>query len=120
MSKQVTLHMDEFGQQALERFARRGTASDAAAVRTACLYYLADRKSGRAAWRVPRLAADGRSVQSLRVGVDDATWAALAEEAEHQGVTPEILAVHAVLYFLADLDSGRIAGLLEGALEDTE
>jgi hypothetical protein len=120
MSKHVTLHLDEFGQQALERFARPGTASDAAAVRTACLYYIADRKSGRAAWRVPRFAANSSSAKSLKVGVDDATWTALAEEAKEQGVTPEILAVHAMLYFLADLDSGRIAELLEGALEDTE
>jgi hypothetical protein len=120
MSKQVTLHLDEFGQQALGRFARRETALDAAAVRTACLYYLADRKSERTAWRVPRLATEAPRAKGVKVRLDHATWAALAEEAEHQGVAPEILAGHAVLYFLADLDSGRIAGLLEDALENAE
>jgi hypothetical protein len=52
--------------------------------------------------------------------LDDATWRALAEEAQRQSVRAETLAVHAVLYFLADLDSGRLAGLLEDALEDAD
>jgi hypothetical protein len=120
MSKHVTLHLDEFGQEALGRSARRGTASYAAAVDTACVYYLADRKSERPAWRVPSLAADAGGAQGVKVDLDHATWTALAEEAEQQGVTPDVLAVHAVLYFLADLESGRIAGLLEDALMGTE
>jgi hypothetical protein len=56
----------------------------------------------------------------LRVRLDDATWNALTAEARAQGVTVEELALHALMYFLADLDSGRAAGRLEGALEELE
>jgi hypothetical protein len=120
MSKRVTLHLDEFGRQALERVTGPGTGSDGAVVGPAALYYLADRKSGRAALRVPSIAADARHGHGLEVSLDDATWAAVAEEAERQGVRPETLAAHAVLYFLADLDSRRISGLLEDALDENE
>jgi hypothetical protein len=121
MSKDVTLHLDEFGQRALARFARGRRGSAAAAVRTASLYYLADRDSERPAWRVPRFDKGKREEQpTLRVRLDDDTWRALDEEAGRQGVTADALAVHAVLYFLADLDSGRLADLLEEALEDAD
>ena len=48
---------------------------------------------------------------------DDETWVALEAEAEEQGVTPEALAVHALLYLLADLDSGRVGDRLEQELD---
>jgi hypothetical protein len=118
MSKDVTLHLDEFGQRALARFARGRPGSAAAAVRTASLYYLADRDSERAAWRVPRFDRDAAGKPTLRVKLDEDTWRALDEEAGRQGVTADALAVHAVLYFVADLDSGRLADLLGEALEE--
>jgi hypothetical protein len=120
MTRDVTLHLDEFGQRAFERFTTRRRGSSDAAVRTACLYYLADRESGRPAWRAPRFAPEPPVGSSLHVRLDGATWAALAEEARNQGITVEDLALHAVVYFLADLDSGRLAGLLGGALEQLE
>jgi hypothetical protein len=116
LTKDLTLALGEFGQRGLERFARGRTRSADAAVRTAVLYYLSDRDSGRAAWRVPDLGAHESGPQPLNVRLDDATWAALEEEAERQGVTPEALAVHATLYFVADLDSGRLAEALAEAL----
>jgi hypothetical protein len=57
---------------------------------------------------------------TLRVRLDEDTWKALDEEAARQGVSADTLAVHAVLYFLADLDSGRLADLLGKALEESE
>jgi hypothetical protein len=120
MTKDVTLHLDEFGQRALERLTTPDTGSAGAAVRTACLYYLADRDSGRKAWRASSIGADPPVGSTLHIELDDATWGALAEEAYQQGVTVERLAMHAVLYYLADLDSGRMAGLLEEALDESE
>ena len=117
MTRNVTLHLDEFGQQSLDRLTKEGEGSPAAAFRTAALYYLADRDSGRPAWRAPRFrSTKGPSGQGLRVVFDDDTWAALAEEADRQNVETEELAVHALLYFLADFDSGRISDILEKAL----
>jgi hypothetical protein len=44
----------------------------------------------------------------VRVPLDDFGAHALREEAARQGVPVEQLAAHAVSYYLADLDSGRI------------
>jgi hypothetical protein len=120
MTKHVTLHIDEFGQHALERFSRDGKGSPAKAMRMAALYYLADRGTERPAWRVPHLAPGSEPGQSLPVEFDEDTWRALSSEAEQQGVAPEVLALHAVLYLLADIDSGRVAGMLEDALDGAE
>jgi hypothetical protein len=119
MTRNVTLHLDEFGQQSLDRLTHEGEGSPAAAFRTAALYYLADRDAGRPAWRAPRFRGSKRpSGEGLRVVFDDDTWAALAEEAGRQSVETEELAVHALLYFLADFDSGRISHILEKALDE--
>jgi predicted DNA-binding ribbon-helix-helix protein len=120
MTKDVKLHLDEFGQRAVERLITHGRRSADAAVRTACLYYLADRDSGRPAWPAPRFAPEPPLGSTLDVRLDDATWEALSGEARHQAVTVEQLVLHAVMYYLADLDSGRLAGLLKGALDELE
>ena len=44
----------------------------------------------------------------LAVPLDEFGAQALSEEAARQGVPVEQLAAHAVSYYLADLDSGRI------------
>ena len=120
MTRNVKLHLDEFGQQSLDRFVARGDGNPAGALRTAVLYYLSDSESQRPAWRAPRFRSRGVPDPGLKVAFDDETWAALEEEARRQGIEPEDLAVHALLYFLADLDSGRLADLLEDVLSDTE
>ena len=120
MTRNVTLHLDEFGQESLDRLTKEGESSPAGAFRTAVLYYLGARESGRPAWRAPRFRSGNPSGQGLRVVFDDDTWAALAEEADRQNVETEELAVHALLFFLADFDSGRISDILEKALEKDE
>jgi hypothetical protein len=45
----------------------------------------------------------------LTLNLDHFSWSAIAEEAHKLGVSAEELARFAVLYYLADLDSGRIA-----------
>ena len=120
MTRNVTLHLDTFGQESLDRLMHEGEGSPASAFRTAALYYLADRDSGRPAWRAPRFQSKRPSGEGLRVVFDDDTWAALGDEAGRQNVETAELAVHALLYFLADLDSGRLAEILEKTLEDSE
>jgi hypothetical protein len=120
MTRNVKLQLDEFGQQSLERFVARGEGTPTGALRTAALYYLADRDKERPAWRAPRFRSRAVPNPGLKIAFDDETWTALEEEARRQGVEPEDLAVHALLYFLADLDSGRLAGLLEDALDENE
>ena len=104
----VTLRLDHFGKKALAARLRGGASSDAV-VSKAARYYLGDRGSGRLAWRVPRFLRSGEVAESAgtEVELDDYTMAALEREARRQGVAPDRLAEHALLYFLADLESGR-------------
>jgi hypothetical protein len=89
----------------------RGGRSRDAVIRTAARYYLADRDSGRVAWHVPPFLRRGDpNGAGTDVELDEATTKALEDEVRRQGIAPGRLVEHALLYFLADLDSGR-AGL---------
>jgi len=118
MWKAMRFQLDEFGRDALDEFVRRGGGSRSAAVRTACLYYLADHESGRAAWPVPPQEAASSDASAVAIRLDRETWRGLREEAERQDVSNSDLTRHAVLYFLADVDSGRVGQRLERALTD--
>ena len=120
MTKSMTLQLDNFGRQALSQFAEENRDSASTVVRTASLYYLADRDSRRPAWRVPRFARTSPDLDGLEIDLDDDTFAALRQEASGQGVEPSRLAEHALLYYLADLDRGRLAERVRGAVEERE
>jgi hypothetical protein len=114
----VRLELDDFGREALEAQVRGGSSRDAV-IRTAARYYLADRGSGRIAWGPPRFARrDHPAATVTDVQLDAETTEALEEEARRHGIPAPRLAEHALLYFLADLDSGRAAVRLGDALED--
>jgi hypothetical protein len=57
----------------------------------------------RAAFKVTMTA------HSVKVVFDDFGWSALRDEAHNQGISVEELVVHAAMYYLSDLDSGRLA-----------
>jgi hypothetical protein len=54
-------------------------------------------------------AGDEHVARRLTLALDRFTWEALEQEAARQGVSVAELASFAVLYYLADGDSGRIA-----------
>lgn len=59
-----------------------------------------------------RRAEHGRplgSAQSLALQFDEFAWSAIGEQSAQLGVSREELATFAILYYLADVDSGRIA-----------
>jgi hypothetical protein len=114
----VILYFDSFGRRTLDHLATRRCGSRDVAVRTAARYYMADREAERAAWGVPSFAAAIEHRTGVTVEVDESTRGALTEEANRQGVRLGTLAAHAVLYYAADLDSGRLTGRLEHALHD--
>jgi hypothetical protein len=109
MSRRLALSLDEFGASALAQHAERYSMSPAALGSRAARYYLEDRGSGRLALRVPRLprGAAGKPVLRLTVDLDDDSWRELAAEARRQDVSLAALLEHAILYLLADIDSGR-------------
>jgi hypothetical protein len=114
----MTLQIDGFGREALDAYASRAGSAAPDVVRTATLYYLADRALERPAWRIPRFTRElvrGRGT-ALDVEFDEDTFGTLEQEANRQGVAAERLAEHALLYFLADSESGRLVSRLENAL----
>jgi hypothetical protein len=80
-------------------------------------YYLSDKESERASWRYPSFvtAEDDGGKSKLSVTLDSALWGSLNEEAADQGVPPEKLAQHAILYFLADQEAGRASSRIRAA-----
>jgi hypothetical protein len=112
MARSLTLEMDEFGFEAFTELAERQGGSASRVVTMAAQYYLADSDDERPAWRVPSFAhkvEPERRRAGVRIELDDATWDALVQEAGRQEVDICVLAAHAVLYFIADVDSGRVA-----------
>jgi hypothetical protein len=110
MSHRLSLSLDEFGASALREHAERYSLSPAELGSRAASYYLADRESGRVALRVPRLpkGAAGKAALRLTVDIDRESWRELQAEAKRQDVSVETMLEHAIMYFLADLDSGRV------------
>jgi hypothetical protein len=106
----LTLSLEEFGASTLEAEADRYSVSPAELGRHAVRYYLSDRDSGRMALRVPRLSEDpaGKPALELRLDFEPDTWRELEQEAKRQQVSVERLLEHAIVYFLADLDAGRV------------
>jgi hypothetical protein len=58
---------------------------------------------------------DARGLQSLTLQLDGFAWETLAEQSVQMGVSVEELATHAIMYYVADLDSGRIARRIPAA-----
>jgi hypothetical protein len=106
----LTLSLEEFGASTLVGKAERYSVSTTRLAQQAVRYYLSDRDSGRMALRVPRLSQERARQPALELTLDlDAdSWNELKQEAERQEVSVERLLEHAIIYFLADLDAGRV------------
>ncbi|HEY1286043.1 MAG TPA: hypothetical protein VGF04_08135 [Solirubrobacterales bacterium] len=84
---------------------------------SAIRYYLSDKHAERAEWPFPaflRQNGDAEKPQPV-VSVDRDLWSLLEQEAARQGVPAELLAQHAVLYFAADRDTGRVSQRIRAA-----
>jgi hypothetical protein len=118
MSATLTLQLGGFAGTVFDDHLQRTHSRPELLVRNAARYYLADRDAGRPSWSIRHFVVDPSDARQLTVELDDETWDALAAEAGRQGVPPERLAEHSLLYFLADLDRGRVAARLGNALQE--
>jgi hypothetical protein len=76
-------------------------------------FYLDERSDGREGWRYPSfLPPENGSVGGHVVYLDEALWDELRAEAAKQGVDPERLLQHAVFYYGAASDEGRLTELI--------
>jgi hypothetical protein len=110
LQRLLVLSLEEFGASTLEAEAERYSVSPTELARHAVRYYLSDRGSGRMALRVPRFLQHvaREPALELEVDLDPDAWRELELEAERQDVSVERLLAHAIVYFLADLDAGRV------------
>jgi len=81
--------------------------------------YLGDKDGAGPGWSYPSFLDRRRSGEEVEfsLDIDDELWGSLEAEAGHQDVSVELLLEHAVLYFAAEVDAGRIA---ERILEDLD
>jgi hypothetical protein len=113
----LTLRLAPFERDALDSYGASQRVPAGRVIHTAILYYLQERHAERTTWRKETLGGDERgSAVAVEVDLGEETGRALAKQASAQGVDPEDLARHALLFFLADVDSGRVARELERTL----
>jgi hypothetical protein len=107
----VTIPLEGFAHECAQRCAREHDLSLPDLLALAAGYYLDDGGSDRAARALPR--GPGQAGDRGGTGYDlelpASQWAALESEARAQSVELGTLLKHAVLYLVADLDSGRVA-----------
>ena len=61
---------------------------------------------------MPRLAREASGGETLEVQLEGGLDDQLEREARRQEVEPDLLALHALMYFLADYETGRVAARL--------
>jgi predicted DNA-binding ribbon-helix-helix protein len=110
--RRITLTFDPFGWETLEAAAQAADVSVDELVSRAAAYFESDLGAERVGIDLPREHRDrlGRTAHSLRLRLDRAAWDALEGEAQRQGVELERLLEHAALYYVTDLDAGRVTG----------
>lgn len=81
-------------------------------------FYLGDKGSDHPGWAYPDFLPDkGVEGVDLELAVEESLLRTLKQEAYRQGITVSQLAEHAVLYYAAELDAGRIT---QRILDDLE
>jgi hypothetical protein len=116
MMKSVIVRLDRFGQEALEEHVRATGESEADALDIAVRYYLGDADSGRMAWKAPRKLMRADPAEEIELELGDDLHEQLRQESRRQHVSPDLLAMHALMYYLADFDSGRATARLGDAM----
>ena len=108
MKRSVAVHLSDFSRHILTG-GDRGGEDGAARLEQAVRVYLHDRESAQPGWSIPSRLSDRRSSETeLRLEVDERLWLELEGEAAEYGVSVSQMAAQAILYYAAELDSGRI------------
>lgn len=73
-------------------------------------FYLKEKGGGGAGWSYPDLLRQGSPEEEIEVEleIEEALWRELRAEASRQRVTITQLLEHAALYYVAELDAGRL------------
>jgi hypothetical protein len=119
VKRTLWLSLGRFGRDSLTVRAAAEHLSPDALVSRAAAYLEREIGGNRAALRLPRglPPSDGQPTE-VQVELTRAQWGRLEEEARRRGVGIERLLEHAVLLYVADLESGRLAETVLRRAED--
>jgi hypothetical protein len=126
VTRRIRFETARFAREAIKDWSRRYGTDVGELVTTAILYYLSELTEGRPSLAVPRFRHDPADVEgeqsttiNAELALEDADWRALLAEADRQCVSTERLLEHVVIFYLSELDSGRVAmRILKGAEND--
>jgi hypothetical protein len=110
LKRTVTLVFGRFGWSSLAAEARRERRSLEELISRAAAYLRSELPAGRGALRVPPAKREPHGHASrIELALPAPVWQELGEEAGRQRVALRRLLEHAALYYLAAVDSGRVA-----------
>jgi hypothetical protein len=113
------VRLGAFARSSLEELAAKRGIGVWPLLRHAVAYYLADGDCGRHGWQPPRFRSDDRGgTTELELPLPRKEWEVLADVASRRGLDLDHLIEHALLYYLADLESGRVAARIFALLDD--
>jgi hypothetical protein len=110
VKRSVKVCLGTFASKVLAVEGRNDGESVPASVEQAIRCYLNGKTSRGPGWSYPAFLR-GRSPHQeveLQLSVEDSLWRSLEEEAEHQDVSSQQMLEHAVIYFAAEVDAGRM------------
>jgi hypothetical protein len=106
----MSVSLGVFARKALAEEETREETPISASVVRAVRCYLNDKGLARPGWKFPSFLRDkGPSEEvKLELNIDEELWHTLEEEARSQGVSVRQMLEHAVIYFAAELNAGRV------------
>lgn len=110
MKCRVLVRLGAFASKALAAEVMNGGTPSSGSVEKAIRCYLNEEDPDRPGWRFPAFLRDRQPVDAVELSleVDEGLWQALEEEARAQEVSVEQMLEHAVLYFAAEINAGRV------------
>jgi hypothetical protein len=99
-----------FASKALATEAMNGETPSSSSVERAVRCYLNESDSAKPGWFFPAFLRGREPVNAVQLSLEleRGLWKSLREEAEAQEVSVEQMLEHAVLYFAAEVNAGRI------------
>ena len=121
VTRLVTVQLSEFACSAVSGDGNARDEGVPARVVAATRCYLNDKDSGGVGWSYPGFLpeAEGGEEVALRLAIADELWRRLEQEAERQGISPQQMITHAVLYVAAEVDAGRVTRRILDDLKKT-
>lgn len=111
--------MGALASKALAAEAMNGGDPSSTNVEQAIRCYLRDKESAGPGWSFPAFLRGREPIEAveLRLEIDEELWRSLEEEAGRQEVSVQQMLDHAVLYFAAEVNAGRVTERILGDLK---